>query len=137
MIHITLEGRPISTQHLYLKNHHWVFMSNKGRALKQSYIEQIRSQYKWEVIYKNVSIAIDLFFQDKRPRDWDNWHKISMDALEWIVLYNDRQIQKALVRKHIDKDNPRIEIYIDYETPNFNNKVEKNDLRKNKQEMNQ
>jgi len=35
-----------------------------------------------------------------------------MDSMEDIVFHDDCQIQKATVRKHIDKEKPRIEILI-------------------------
>ena len=33
-----------------------------------------------------LEVTICLYFKDNRRRDWDNWHKLSMDALQGIVF---------------------------------------------------
>ena len=87
-------------------------MTKEARELKQDYIKQAGEQWKGEPISEDIGLGIDLYFGDKRKRDWDNFHKISQDSLEGIVFENDNQIQWAFVRKFISKDNPRIEITI-------------------------
>lgn len=87
-------------------------MKADAKKLKAKYVEQINQQYWGDLIEEDVSIVIDLFFGDKRKRDWDNYHKLSMDSLEDTVLVNDVQIQRAEVAKYYDKENPRIELYI-------------------------
>ena len=45
--------------------------------------------------------------------DRDNRHKISMDALEWVVYEDDKQVKKITgVEMYKDKENPRIEILL-------------------------
>jgi Holliday junction resolvase RusA-like endonuclease len=87
-------------------------MTPKARALKNDYIYQIKNQYKKKPLSNNLELNIKLFFGDKRQRDWDNYHKLSQDAMNKIVFNDDNQIQKATVEKFYDKDNPRIEIEI-------------------------
>ena len=87
-------------------------MTKEAKQVKQDYVNQITNQYDWDIVECDVNIIVDLYFKDNRKRDWDNWHKISMDALQWTVLKDDVQIQTALVKKHTDPDNPRIEIFI-------------------------
>ncbi len=89
-------------------------MKADAKKLKASYVEQINEQYWGDLIEEDVSITIELFFGDKRKRDRDNYHKLSMDSLEDTVLVNDVQIQRAEVTKHYDKETPRIELYIDW-----------------------
>lgn len=84
-------------------------MKPQARATKESYIQQARSQYKWQPLDIALQVEITLYFPDHRRRDRDNRHKISMDSMEWIVYLDDKQIEQALVRKRIDKKNPRIE----------------------------
>ena len=61
-----------------------------------------------------LSIVIELYFSDKRIRDWDNWHKLSMDALTGIVWEDDSQIKEVTIRiMPIDKISPRIEVIIE------------------------
>lgn len=112
-MHITLKWKPISTQNAYLQHGKIKFMKKEAKAMKNSYILQTRLQYTWRPLLDPLEIEIKLFFWDKRIRDWDNWHKISMDSLTWIVFDDDSQIKKATVEiMEIDKLNPRIELII-------------------------
>ena len=109
---IILEGSPISTQHLYKNHGHIRFMTKEAKELKESYQWQAKTQWKKPIIKGDVRVEIKLFFKDKRRRDWDNWHKVSCDALTGIVWEDDCQIQEAKVTKHIDEKRPRIEIEV-------------------------
>lgn len=110
MVKITLLGNPVSTNIVYRRHGNVIYMSKEGRELKESYQWQVKSQWKQKMIEEEISISIDLYFKDKRRRDWDNWHKLSMDALTGIVWKDDSQIVNAIISKNIDKENPRIEI---------------------------
>jgi Holliday junction resolvase RusA-like endonuclease len=87
-------------------------MSKKGKELKVSYIKQIQEQYNKKPMEGDLSIEIHLYFGNLRTHDWDNFHKISMDAMTGIVWVDDVQVQRAVVEKHYCKENPRIEIEI-------------------------
>lgn len=109
---LTLKGNPRSTGAIYRYHSRGGYITKLGRQLKNSYIAQLTLQHEGEPISEAVEAHITLYFGDKRKRDWDNFHKLSMDALEGIVLVNDNQIQVAHVFKDYDKENPRIEIEI-------------------------
>lgn len=89
-------------------------MTNQGRALKESYGWQLKQQCKRKPssYASDLQIEIKLFFGDKRKRDWDNYHKLSMDSMTGIIYEDDSQIKKATVETFYDKLNPRIEIII-------------------------
>ncbi len=87
-------------------------MSKAGKDLIRSYKEQISREYKWELIEWDIEIWIKIYFWDKRKRDRDNYHKITMDCLSWSIIKDDVQIIKATVEKWYDKENPRYEIFI-------------------------
>jgi Holliday junction resolvase RusA-like endonuclease len=57
-----------------------------------------------------VELDIALYFGTKRKSDWNNFHKLSCDALTGIVYLDDSQVQRVLVDKRYDKVRPRIEI---------------------------
>jgi len=113
---ITLLGEPKSTSHIY--HYHCKFgrpsgyMTADGKALKESYQRQAKSQHHGKPITGPISISVVLYFGTKRKADWDNYHKLSMDALTGIVWEDDAQIVEATVRKEYDKQHPRIEITI-------------------------
>lgn len=56
-------------------------MKKDAKLLKDSYILQARIQYKGKPLKTLLSAYICIYFKDNRVRDWDNWHKISMDSL--------------------------------------------------------
>lgn len=88
-------------------------MKQNAKIMKQSYIYQLSQQRSSrKPIETPVAIAIDIYFWSKRRVDWDNRHKISMDACNGIVRNDDEQVFRASVEKHYDKDNPRIEFTI-------------------------
>lgn len=89
-------------------------MTQDAKTLKNSYILQGKMQYKGQPIKTLLSVYIRLYFKDKRVRDWDNWHKLSMDSLTGIVYEDDSQIKLATIQiMPIDKENPRIELIFD------------------------
>lgn len=87
-------------------------MSKQGKDLKESYGEQAMVQWPEIPTLKDLALAIRLYFGTHRKCDWDNFHKLSMDALTGVVWGDDSQIQKVTVEKFYDKENPRIEIDI-------------------------
>lgn len=109
---ITLSGNPLSTQHAYLQRGKIRFMRKEAKERKEAYKWEAKYQWKSAPITENISIRVRLYFGDRRKRDWDNYHKLSMDALSGIVFVDDVQIVSALVEKYYSKENPRIEIEI-------------------------
>lgn len=113
---ITLKGNPISTGSIYksrcMGRFPCIYITPAGKALKKSYVEQAKKQYRANPLELPLMITVSLYFGTKRKYDWDNFHKLSMDSLTGIVWVDDSQIQKALVTKNYDKKNPRIEIEI-------------------------
>lgn len=111
-VRIILTGTPISTQNAYGQHGKIRYLKPNARLRKEEYQWQAKSQWRGKKLDYELFIIVDIFFQDKRVRDWDNWHKISMDALTDIVWVDDSQVQESLVIKNYDKENPRIEIEI-------------------------
>lgn len=85
-------------------------MKPDGKALKEQYQWEAKAQWRGKPLEGDVDLTINLYFGTKRKADWDNFHKLSCDALTGIVYEDDSQIQRVLVTKHYDKNNPRIEI---------------------------
>lgn len=114
---LTLLGEPRSTGSIYKMvcrgKFGNVYMSKDGKELKESYQWQAKSQWKNKSLIKeDLEISIWIYFGTKRKADWDNFHKLSMDALTGIVWVDDSQIQSARVFKLYDPLSPRIEIEI-------------------------
>jgi len=108
---LILRWSPLSTQHIYWQRWRIRYMKAEAKKLKTFYIWEIKKYYHWKnTIETPVAIDIKIYFWDRRRRDWDNYHKITMDALEWIIIEDDSLICDARVRKYLDKENPRTEI---------------------------
>ena len=107
-----LKGNPQSTNNIYGHTGHRVYMTTKGKSLKEDYQWQIKSQYKKKPIVGDIDLRIELFFGDKRKRDIDNYNKILLDAFTGILFIDDSQIQSLLIVKNIDVKNPRIKIQL-------------------------
>jgi crossover junction endodeoxyribonuclease RusA len=112
---IVLTGNPYSNNNIYFSSPKKLglrFMNKKAKEMKKCYKEQAENQWCADAFNCELQIAIKLFFGDKRKRDWDNYHKLSMDALTGIVWEDDSQIKLATVSTHYDKENPRIELEV-------------------------
>jgi crossover junction endodeoxyribonuclease RusA len=113
---IILTGAPYSTNNIYFssptKKTGIRFMGKAAKDKKTQYQWEAKSQWKDGILEEDLMIVVKLYFKDKRKRDWDNYHKLSMDALTGIVWKDDSQIVYATVSKHIDKNSPRIEIEV-------------------------
>lgn len=114
MVSITLQGNPKSTQHIYRASCRGTFpttyMTAEGKALKEQYQWEAKSQFKGKVLTGSVILSIRFFFKDKRPRDLDNQNKLILDALSGIVYVDDKQIDELHLYRDYDKEKPRIEI---------------------------
>ncbi|WP_423066049.1 RusA family crossover junction endodeoxyribonuclease [Devosia sp. CN2-171] len=113
---VTLKGEPKSTNHIYKYacrgSFPCMYMSADGKALKKEYQWQVKTQFRGEPLKGPLSITVTIYLPTKRRSDWDNFHKLSMDALSGIVWEDDSQKQDARVLKSYDKENPRIEIEV-------------------------
>jgi Holliday junction resolvase RusA-like endonuclease len=113
---ITLLGEPKSTNHIYKYacrgSFPCMYMSAAGKGLKEDYQWQAKGQFHGAPLSGPLAIAVTIYFPTKRRCDWDNFHKLSMDALTGIVWEDDSQIEEARVLKRYDKECPRIEVEI-------------------------
>lgn len=114
---LTLLGEPKSTSHIYKftcrGSFPSMYMSAQGKALKEDYQWQAKSQCKGvKPLTGDVKLEVKLYFGTKRKCDIDNFNKICYDALTGIVWEDDSQIIKVTTEKFFDKTNPRIELTI-------------------------
>jgi Holliday junction resolvase RusA-like endonuclease len=111
---IVLTGEPKSTQHIYRSTcrggFSTVYLTAEGKALKERYQWEARSQWNGKPLDGDVALSITLYFGTKRRSDIDNFNKLSLDALTGIVYEDDSQIAELTVKRAYDKARPRIEI---------------------------
>ena len=109
---IILLGNPLSTNHIYKRHGNFIYLSKEGKNLKESYMWQIKSQYRGEPLMGSVKLTVELYFGDKRIRDIDNYNKLLLDACSGLLFIDDKQITELTIKKFYDKENPRIEILL-------------------------
>lgn len=90
-----------------------MYMTADGKALKEQYQWEARTQFHGEPLSEPLCVTVRLFYGTKRKADWDNAHKLWQDALTGIVWLDDSQIVEAHVFKRYDKERPRIEIELE------------------------
>lgn len=116
---IILLGEPKSTQHIYkiaCRPYPSIYMSAEGKAIKEDYAWQCKSQWKRPLINAPFRIEVVLFHKTKRKQDVDNFNKLFFDAMTLTVWEDDNLIQEMNIRKDYDPKNPRIEITL-YDLP--------------------
>lgn len=108
---IILKWNPYSTNNIYMRNWNRWFIKKKPREQKESYKLQAKIQ-KISFLKGLIKIRAYLYFWDKRKRDIDNYNKLWLDALSWIIYEDDKQVIELHIIKWYDKENPRIELEI-------------------------
>ena len=100
MIKLTIPGRPISKSNFKLHNiHGQAWMPAKGKHSKYLAYENmiagyINQQYQGEQIEEDLITVLKLYFPDKR------------------IIKNDKQLKPVLLFNYIDKEEPRVEIFL-------------------------
>ena len=114
MTKLILTGSPISTNGLYRKRGagYGMYMTDDGKARKEQYTWEARSQWKGKPLEDDVSVIVNLYFGTKAKHDIDNFTKILFDSLTGVCWKDDSQINRMTINKRYDKEQPRIEITI-------------------------
>jgi Holliday junction resolvase RusA-like endonuclease len=112
---ITIKGQVPSKSNSY--------KIGNGRLYKSADLKEYEVMFDWQIKvclpknYKPVEVPfeiwIEVYFQSNRS-DLDNASKVILDCLQTSgVIKNDRLCSVLMMRKHIDKLNPRIEFRIE------------------------
>ena len=111
MTKITL-SLPPSDNHCYGQRGKIRFLYKEARDWREQAQWAVKSQYKGKIQKGDVKIGKIIFFL-KVKRDIQGSLKLIFDSFEGIVYENDRQVSEfGAVKKRIDKENPRVEIFI-------------------------
>lgn len=125
MIKLILQGRPISTNHLYRsavgKNtgKPFTYMTDEGKNAKLAWQLEARVQlhkqrgdmFRGTELY----VAVAFYFENRARRDIDNYFKALLDCLTGIVWEDDKQIMRLRVEKrYVEKGElPRTELTVE------------------------
>lgn len=82
-------------------------MTAEGKAIKQAYQLEAKSQWQVPALEGDVALSIRFFFKTKRKRDLDNQNKLLLDALSGIVYGDDSQICELHLFRAYDAQHPR------------------------------
>ena len=110
---------PPSVNHQYATVNGRRLISSVGRAYKAQvgqlvWLKLAQSAHRAALLARLQSewlaLSIRFYFTSALRRDVDGWLKIAQDALCEGLGINDNRIVETHLYKHIDKDNPRIEV---------------------------
>ena len=107
---ITIKGNPISINRLYRGRR---FLTEYGKEVKEDYYHQAKAQWRHKPLAEGLKLTIFAFFGSKRVRDLDNIAKAVQDSLKGLVYEDDSLINELHIHREFDKENPRMEIYIE------------------------
>ena len=112
---------PPSVNHQYATVNGRRLLSSAGRAYKSQvgqlvWLKVAQSTHRAALLARLQSewlaLSIRFYFTSALRRDVDGGLKIAQDALCEGLGINDNRIIETHLYKHIDKDNPRIEVYL-------------------------
>ena len=106
----TARGYTISEEYLgnALKGKH-----SKYLAYENMIAGYINQQYQGEQIEEDLITVLKLYFPDKRMGDLHNYPKSICDGIEKSgIIKNDKQLKPVLLFNYIDKEEPRVEIFL-------------------------
>ena len=108
---ITILGQVPSKSNGYRIGGNRLYKTVDLKSYEVSFEWQIR-KHKGETVRVPFEIWIDVYFQSNRS-DLDNAAKVILDCLQNTgIIENDRLCSVLVMRKHVDKENPRIEFEI-------------------------
>lgn len=124
MINITLEGRPLSLNHMYRsatskRGKSFTYMTTEGKNAKTAWgivaQSQMRLQGAEMFKYQKLSVQVVFHFEDNLRRDIDNYSKGLLDCLSGVAWFDDSQIWELSLRKGVvpKGQQPRTEIVIE------------------------
>jgi crossover junction endodeoxyribonuclease RusA len=87
-------------------------MTAEGKAIKEAYQWEAKSQWRGAPIADDLDVSIRFYFKTKRRRDLDNQNKLVLDALTGIAYEDDSQISALHLFRDLDPTSPRIEIAV-------------------------
>lgn len=121
-IKLSLKKTPPSTQHAYInravgKGKMIRFLSKEAKEYKQLLIDEFLKKYETKEgksYFGNIPLEVEIHlnFPTAHRKDFDNYHKVSGDALEGYVYDDDSQIVKATIYKEIKSVNSGYTIII-------------------------
>jgi len=109
---ITLKTKPIPINHKYGVMNGCLLLTKAYRDAKDAMAWETRSQWRIEPYRGSVAMTVSFYYGDRLRRDIDAYIKILLDSMTGIVYKDDSQIVELHVFKHVDKENPRVELKI-------------------------
>jgi Holliday junction resolvase RusA-like endonuclease len=76
-------------------------------------VARIRERWQKDDHWSRFAVSMDMFFPDERTRDIDNVCKSVLDGLNCNIWHDDRQVERLVITRHIDRVAPRTEIEIE------------------------
>ena len=106
---LTLKTMPVSTNRLYRGRR---FLTNEGRGNKEAMAWEAKAAWRKPPLQGPVAVSVALYWPNARNHDLDNIKGL-LDAFTGVLYEDDSQIVELHISKHIDRENPRVELELD------------------------
>jgi len=106
-IYMVIREKPISVNHMYGSRGNRRFLYAAGKKYKDKIREEASQHITGGPTPGRVTMEIVYYFGDNRRRDVTNYEKPLLDSLSGLVYVDDCQISDIVLRKRMDKDDPR------------------------------
>lgn len=111
-IKIVIEGCPVPKQRPRVGKGGRVYTPKKTRKYEKRVGELAGSLYRFRPVDHDVEIHMAIFWPDRRRRDLDNTVKSILDGMNKVVYADDYFVQRLVVERYIDRENPRAEVTV-------------------------
>jgi len=112
----TFKGEPLTKSNNYFFKGH-IFVPTKIRKYEKSLENYAKSVMQknypnYGLLDRPIHMTIHYYLGTKRRKDIVNLPKTTTDALNEVVYEDDSQIAECHIFRHLDRENPRLEITI-------------------------
>lgn len=110
---IVITTLPVTTNRLYRNapGSQQRLLSKKAKSMKEAVAWEAKAGWMHPPKDGPVKVEIVVYWPDERKRDVDNV-KGFIDALNGVLWEDDSQITDLTLRKRVDREEPRVEIFL-------------------------
>ncbi len=109
---VTIPGNPIPKGRPRATIKGRVFTPPRTRDYEELVGQYAALKWRREPTKARLFVSLRFYRENERRADFDNLAKSVMDGLQGIVYADDSQIKEAHIRVEVDRDNPRVEVWV-------------------------
>lgn len=92
-------------------------LGKRHMDLRMRYPDAPQRDHEWPTNSGYFRVTLDVYLKDKRRGDLENYSKSCCDGMNTIVYGDDSHIHELVMRRHLDKLRPRVEVSVEVIDP--------------------